>query len=174
MIAYRIADRRRPLLDGVGAMLHGGRWNSPGHRVVYAAETYAGAVLEILVHANLGVVPRTQVVAALHIPDDLPIQALAASALPGWNSEDVTGSRAFGDRWLREGKTAVLLVPSVVLQGREHNVLLNPDHPGFRRIAADPPAPVAWDARLFPSAQKAAHATTPPATQAPSRRRPSR
>ena len=33
-------------------MLHGARWNSPGRRVIYAAETYAGALLEILVHAS--------------------------------------------------------------------------------------------------------------------------
>jgi RES domain-containing protein len=33
-------------------MLHGARWNSPERRVVYAAETYAGALLEILVHAS--------------------------------------------------------------------------------------------------------------------------
>ena len=55
MIAYRIADARHPIFDGTGAMLRGGRWNSIGQRVIYAAESYAGAMLEILVHANLGV-----------------------------------------------------------------------------------------------------------------------
>ena len=43
--------------DGSGAMLHGARWNSPGRRVIYASENYAGALLEILAHASGGV-PR--------------------------------------------------------------------------------------------------------------------
>jgi RES domain-containing protein len=53
MIAYRIIDARHPIFDPTGAMLHGGRWNSVGGRVIYAAETYAGALLEILAHSNL-------------------------------------------------------------------------------------------------------------------------
>jgi RES domain-containing protein len=40
--------------------LNGGRWNSAGKRVIYAAQTYAGALLEVLVHANLGIVPKTK------------------------------------------------------------------------------------------------------------------
>ena len=58
--AYRIADRRHKIFDGQGASLLGGRWNSPGRRVIYAAETYAGAMLEALVHANIGRLPKTQ------------------------------------------------------------------------------------------------------------------
>ncbi|MGH8336162.1 MAG: RES family NAD+ phosphorylase, partial [Gammaproteobacteria bacterium] len=54
MRAFRIADRRHPLLDGLGAFLNGGRWNSKGRRVIYSSETYAGALLEILAHANIG------------------------------------------------------------------------------------------------------------------------
>ena len=50
--AFRVADMRHAIFDGSGAMLHGTRWNSPGRRIVYAAETYAGALLEILVHAS--------------------------------------------------------------------------------------------------------------------------
>lgn len=52
--AYRIADRRHKIFDGQGAATFGGRWNSPGRRVIYAAETFAGAMLEVLVNANIG------------------------------------------------------------------------------------------------------------------------
>ena len=36
----------------------GGRWNSPGRRVIYAAESYAGAMLEVLANSNIGRVPK--------------------------------------------------------------------------------------------------------------------
>ena len=52
--AYRIADRRHPLFDGTGAMLFGGRWNSPGRRVICASASYACAMLEVLVHTGMG------------------------------------------------------------------------------------------------------------------------
>jgi RES domain-containing protein len=32
--AFRIADMRHTIFDGVGAMLHGARWNSPGATMV--------------------------------------------------------------------------------------------------------------------------------------------
>jgi RES domain-containing protein len=147
---FRIGDARFPLLDGTGARLHGGRWNSLGRGVIYAAETYAGAILEVLVHANLDHLPRTQAVLTIEIPDDLAVERLAASDLPGWNSPSQAVSRAFGDRWLAEARTAVLKVPSLVTQGREHNLLLNPAHPEFARIRHAGPEPVVWDERLFP------------------------
>jgi RES domain-containing protein len=56
--AHRIADRRHNIFDGEGAATFGGRWNSPGRRVIYAAQTYAGAMLEVLVNANIGRMPR--------------------------------------------------------------------------------------------------------------------
>jgi RES domain-containing protein len=49
LTAYRIADGRHPLFDGTGAALFGARWNSPGKPVIYAASTYSGALVEILV-----------------------------------------------------------------------------------------------------------------------------
>ena len=57
LTAYRRADARYPILDGGGAMRLGGRWNSPGRRVIYASLTFAGAMLEVLVHTNTGRVP---------------------------------------------------------------------------------------------------------------------
>ena len=149
MHCFRIGDARFPLFDGTGARLCGGRWNSPGRAVLYAAETYAGAILEILVHANLNRLPRTHAVLTIEIPTHLAVERLAASDLPGWNLPNQAVSRAFGDRWLTDARTSVLLVPSLVTQGREHNALLNPAHPDFARITHSQPEPVAWDERLF-------------------------
>jgi RES domain-containing protein len=148
MRCFRIGDARFPLLDGSGARLHGGCWNSPGRSVIYAAETYAGAVLELLVHANLNRLPHTHAVLTIEIPEDLAVEELAAADLPGWDVPDQAVSRAFGDRWLAEVRTAVLVVPSLVTQGREDNILLNPAHPEFARITHTPPEPVVWDKRL--------------------------
>ncbi len=149
MLAFRIADRRFPIFDGTGARLIGGRWNSPGKPVIYAAETFAGALLEILVHANLGRIPKTQAVIEITIPERIPIETVTASKLPRWDAYDRIVSRAFGDRWLMERRTAALLVPSTATRGREHNVLLNPEHPDFRKIAASKPQDIIWDQRLF-------------------------
>lgn len=148
MIAYRIADGRYPIYDGTGALLHGGRWNSPGHAVIYAAETFAGAMLEVLVHASLGRIPRTHMVVRIEIPGEL-LEAVQTIAVPGWSDAGLRASRAFGDTWLRSGRTAALLVPGVATSGREHNVLINPRHPEFARILASAPEPFNWDERLF-------------------------
>jgi RES domain-containing protein len=148
MLAFRIADRRHPIFDSTGAFLKGGRWNSPGRRVIYAAQTYAGAMLEILVHAGISTLPRTHASIRIQIPETVAVEALTPEALPGWNLPDLLASRAFGDQWLSEQRTAIILVPSVILAGHESNVLLNPDHPQFRLIRASPPQSVLWDPRL--------------------------
>jgi RES domain-containing protein len=149
MIAYRIADARHPIFDPTGAMLRGGRWNSIGQRVIYAAESYAGAMLEVLVHANLSVPPKNHRVVRITIPEPVKIETLQTSGLAGWNSEDLTASREFGDKWLKEMRTAVLRVPSVITEGRESNILINPLHSQFPIILADEPEPIRWDIRLF-------------------------
>jgi RES domain-containing protein len=149
MRAFRIADGRFPLFDGTGARLVGGRWNSPGRSVIYAAETYSGAVLEMLVHANLGRLPRTHAWIDITIPKEVSVESVTAEMLPRWESDDPSATRAFGDRWLEERRSAVLLVPSFVTRGRERNVLINPEHRQFGAIKATKPQNVAWDERLF-------------------------
>lgn len=142
MRAFRVADRRFSIFDGTGARLVGGRWNSPGRAVIYTAETFAGAVLEVLVHANLGRVPRRHALVEITIPDTIATEIVAPEDLPGWDADDQIVSRAYGDRWLEEGRTAVLLVPSIVTRGREHNVLLNPEHRAFKKITVSKPQDV--------------------------------
>jgi RES domain-containing protein len=151
--AYRIADRRRKIFDGHGASLLGGRWNSPGRRVIYAAETYAGAMLEVLVHANIGKVPKTHFWIEILIRKGLQIEEVHPPELPGWDAPDQRASRRYGDRWYDEGRTAVLLVPSIVARPERNlairNLAINQEHREFKRIRAFAPKPVIWDQRLF-------------------------
>lgn len=149
MIAFRISDSRRPIFDGTGARLRGGRWNSPGVAVIYAAQTYAGALLEVLVHQNLGRVPRTHAFIRIDVPNDVDFEQVDFEVWRDEAGRNPNWSRKYGDAWLQESRTVVLLVPSAVLQGREHNILINPAHPHFDLLAAIEAQPVEWDARLF-------------------------
>ena len=147
--AWRIADGRFDPFSPVGASMVGGRWNSPGLGVIYASRSYAGAMLECLAHAGIGRVPRTHVAIEIAIADSVAVEREDESGLPvGWDHADLRVARAFGDAWIRERRTAVLVVPSVVAR-REGNVLINPQHPDFGSIVAGGAEAVIWDARLF-------------------------
>lgn len=146
--AFRIADARHPLLDSAGAYLKGGRWNSPGKRIIYAAETYAGALLETLVHLNFDEIPDgySWIEILLSRADT---EEAGRDQVLGWNGGDLTLTRAYGDRWYEQRRTPVLLVPSVVTAGIERNVLINQEHPRFGAIRASELREVVWDERLF-------------------------
>jgi RES domain-containing protein len=147
--AWRIADGRFEVFSAVGASLVGGRWNSPGLGVIYASCSYAGAMLECLAHAGIGRVPRTHVAIEITIANAVTVERCDESTLPvGWDHADLRVSRAFGDAWIRERRTAVLVVPSVVAR-KEGNVVINPQHADFHKLIAGKPEPVIWDARLF-------------------------
>ena len=147
--AWRIADGRFDVFSSVGASLVGGRWNSPGLGVIHASRSFAGAMLECLAHAGIGRMPRTHVAIEITIAAGVTVEQHDDASLPaGWGHADLHVARAFGDAWIRERRTAVLVVPSVVAR-REGNVLLNPQHPDFGKISAGSPEPVVWDARLF-------------------------
>jgi RES domain-containing protein len=147
--AFRIARAKFPLFDGAGAALAGARWNAPAQRVIYTAESYAGAVLETLVHSNLGRVPKGFAGIEIRIPAEVEIEEITASDLPGWDAGDYLVSQAFGTRWYAERRSAVLVVPSVAGGGTGRNILINQEHPQFAMLTASEPRPVKWDKRLF-------------------------
>ena len=106
-------------------------------------------MLECLAHAGIGRVPRTHVAVEIAVAEVVAVERLDESGLPaGWDQADLRVARAFGDAWIRELRTAVLVVPSVVAR-REGNVLINPRHPDFGGIVTGTPEPGIWDARLF-------------------------
>lgn len=146
---FRIADGRHPIWDGTGAALLGGRWNSPGKQVIYGALSYSCAMLEILAHAGIGRVPTSHRFVVVDVPDSISIERFDVAALPkGWDAEDSASAKAFGDRWLDEGRSAILVVPSVVAR-LDWNALVNPHHPDARLLRPSDPKPVIWDRRLF-------------------------
>ena len=95
--------------------------------------------------------PRTHVAVEIAIAATVSLEQHDETSLPdAWDNADLRVARAFGDAWIRERRTAVLVVPSVVAR-REGNILINPQHPDFSQIVAGTPEPVVWDARLFGS-----------------------
>ncbi|MEM5387855.1 RES domain-containing protein [Paraburkholderia phymatum] len=149
MRIFRIADRRHPVWSGTGAMLVGDRFNSPGRGVIYGALNFAGAMLEVLVHARIGKVPRHHVWVEAQVPEDVSIERVALEDLPaGWDAPDAQAARRFGDQWIEEARSAVLVVPSVVARA-ECNAVVNPAHPDAARLAVSAPQAVVWDTRLF-------------------------
>jgi RES domain-containing protein len=146
---YRLAKRRYPIYDGSGAALEGARWNSPGRLLIYASEHYATAILEKLVHAGRTLLPGAHHAAAIEIPDDVELEQFNPGAVAGWDAEDSTPAREYGDGWHAEGRSAVLVVPSLPGQPVERNFIINPAHPAAARIRVMPSFDVTWDGRLF-------------------------
>ncbi|CAN7562145.1 RES family NAD+ phosphorylase [Phenylobacterium sp. LjRoot219] len=144
MKVYRLARAPFAALDGEGARLYGGRWNTAGRALVYAAASPSLAVLEILVHLDLPpeLVPDDYRLLTIEVPDELPLARL--QTIPA----EPTACRDAGDAFLRDGQRVALSVPSVVVP-QERNLLINPVHPLAGRIRTTGNEPFAIDARLF-------------------------
>lgn len=134
LTVFRITDRRYPPFDGGGAYKWGSRWCTPGRHIIHATSSYALAVLENLVHFNIGEVPPGQVFVEITIPIRVSRQVVTAGELPGWDAPYPNGvSETYGDDWYDSKRSAVLFVPSA-LSPFEQNVLINQMHPDARRI----------------------------------------
>ncbi len=135
--------------DGEGARLYGGRWNSPGTRMVYTAQSQALAILEVLVHLEKVGLLLSYPLCAADFAEDL-VEALDPEALPeNWRSyPSPSGLRVIGDSWIAQRTSAVLEVPSVIVDD-ESNYLINPAHPDFPSITIGEPRPFDFDVRLF-------------------------
>jgi RES domain-containing protein len=149
-VAWRIMRQRFAAtpLDGEGAFRYGGRWNSRQVRMAYTSAHLSLAALELLVHLDGPPdLPHMAVRIAFDdgIVDRVPLEDLPA----GWNELPVSLiSRAIGDAWIRQGTSAVLQVPSVLIP-IEANYLINPLHPDFAKVRVEGPVDFAFDRRLF-------------------------
>jgi RES domain-containing protein len=120
VLAWRLCREPYADLRGEGARLYGGRCNSPGQPLVYAASTAALAVLEIRVHLDLPpeLLPDDYVLVTIDVGDSAVEEVAFMPA----------DQRAFGGTWIREQRTPVLRIPSVIVPENK-NVLVNPGHP---------------------------------------------
>ncbi len=150
-IGWRIVKSRhaRSAFDGEGARLYGGRWNSPGTRMVYVAQSVSLAVLEVLVHLGDAAILPSYSLRAVEFDDGL-VETLDRSELPeDWRAYPApSGTRRIGDAWARDRSSAVLKVPSVVVEV-ESVYLINPDHPDFASMTFGEARPFEFDARLL-------------------------
>ena len=139
-------------LSGKGAEITGGRWNRKGLHVVYAAGTASLATLETIVHFAAAGLPLNRFLVRIDVPDDLwdaRLVVTAASLSVGWNAVPPGKvSLDFGDAWLKDSASSVVLeVPSVVVP-EESNLLLNARHPEMRRVKATKLRLWQYDGRL--------------------------
>lgn len=148
--AWRIIKKKhlKTALTGEGARLYGGRWNSKGKPLIYAAESRALAVTEILVHLDSSA-PLARYVAIKVEFDEALVQEIEVTVLPNtWQAEPAPKRlQIIGDQWIDAATSAVLRVPSAVIQG-EFNYLLNPAHPDFQKLKFSAPENFRMDKRL--------------------------
>ena len=138
--AWRICRRPFADLSGDGARLYGGRWNSPGQAVVYAAEAAALAVLEVRVHLDLdwSLLPADYVLMAIDL-GSLAIESL---------EETPADPAACGDSWLQSRRSPVLAVPSVLVR-ESRNLLINVARPEVGKATIASIRPFSFDERLW-------------------------
>lgn len=151
MEVFRVArDHYAADLSGKGASLFGGRWNSQGNAVVYAAEHRSLAVLEELVHVDAHDAPDDLVLVTLQIPDELEVVSVALDVLSAdWRQSPAPAAlQEFGDRWCAAKQSAVLRVPSAIVPA-ESCLIINPAHAEAPRIRIVNREPFVLDPRLL-------------------------
>jgi len=144
------AKHEATAFSGIGAERAGGRWNHKGYPMVYASEHLSLAVLEMFVHVSEHTAPRDLISIRASLPDTVPVTRLLESALPSnWKAVPAPAEmKNIGTAWLKEGRTAVLVVPSAV-NPREQNLLLNPNHPDINLLQRGSGQLFHFDPRMF-------------------------
>lgn len=137
--------------SGEGSYLVGGRWNTRGVRIVYAALDPATAILEVAVHKTfraLDITPHVLTSARVHDPSTVRVVTAADVPNPNWLVAGVpsAGQQAFGDALL--AAHPFVLFPSVV-STHSWNIAFNP---ATAAGLYGPPSqePFALDTRLHP------------------------
>ena len=148
--AWRITKKKYAgvAFSGEGARRAGGRFNSPGRAVIYASSSLALAELEILVNLPSERLLGSYLAFRIELPAG-QIEALPKEDLPpNWRSNPAPKSvKRLGDKWLEAESSLALQVPSAVVP-TEHNYLICPNHPAFKKLTVSEPFDPHIDPRL--------------------------
>jgi RES domain-containing protein len=114
--------------SGEGSFRVGGRWNSAGVRVVYAALDPATAILEVAVHKGFSLLDtKPHILTSARLTEGTTVKVITPADIPNpnWLRPGVpsAGQQAFGDRLLREH--AFVAIPSVV-SSHSWNIIFDP------------------------------------------------
>ncbi len=148
MTLYRFANKTYGAsLDGEGARLKGGRWNSKGVPVVYTSTTISLSLLELLIHSVSYDEIKSNILVRIQIPDSLSPQPSLLKLKSGWQ-QDTGYSQFIGTEFLISRSSLLFRVPSSIIPD-ESNILINPLHPDIKKVKVTAAAPFHFDSRLF-------------------------
>ncbi len=125
------------------------RWNTKGNFVIYTAGSRALACLENVVHRSGEGLNKIFRVVVINIPDDILIETINLEDLPDrwFETKSYSLCQVLGNAWYQSKSSAVLRVPSSIIQN-EHNYILNTRHPDFNRIKIVRWEPFEFDPRI--------------------------
>jgi RES domain-containing protein len=115
--------------------------------VVYTSATLSLALVEVLVHLPSDILPSYSAV-PIEFEESL-VASVGPDQLPAnWRDHPPPAeTKAIGDQWVADARSALLRVPSVVVPN-ESNYVLNPSHPDFAQVHIGAPFPFPFDSRL--------------------------
>ena len=147
MLVYRIA--LAAYADKLIASGRAARWNPNEIKMIYTASSRSLACLENAVHRSQAGLNQLFNVMTIDCPDHLTINTINLRDLPdSWAYFDqMRATQQIGEKWIKENETAILRVPSSVIN-EEVNYLLNPDHKDFKLIRLIKSQPFNFDKRI--------------------------
>jgi RES domain-containing protein len=115
MLVYRIAHKKHT--DHLVAPGFSGRWNGPGKKVLYCAESIPLAFLESMVRRQGVGFNHDYNIIIIEIPDHLAVKTVSLTDLAdGWRDfRDYSICQKIGNTWFDEFDAPVLKVPSAVV-----------------------------------------------------------
>ncbi|MEP6850699.1 MAG: RES domain-containing protein [Acidobacteriota bacterium] len=150
-LAYRIFQTVHAAKwnDGEGAFRYGGRWNSPGTRVLYTSASLSLAALEVLVYLDDEKVLAEYSHATVGFDEKWVKNVEDLAILPAnWREFPIPDTvRKIGNDWIRQADSAILRVPTAILPA-EFNYVVNLEHPLAREIVYGSVTPFVFDARF--------------------------
>lgn len=149
MILYRFSHRKfAHEISGYGARLKGGRWNPAGLAVLYTSETISLALLEILANTYTFEELQMMQLMEIHVPDNASCQEIKLQNLKKNWHQDFDYTQWMGKEILLTQKTLLFRCPSAIVH-KEHNLLVNPLHPEYKKVKVHEASDFYFDERLF-------------------------
>lgn len=132
-------------LTGTGSYLHGGRWNTPGTRLIYTAQNNVLAAFEVALRIPLDQISKNYIMIPIEIPEGIGV--FSPKLTKNWYS-DIRLSQQLGDAFAKDGKHLLMKVPSALISD-SFNYLINPHHELIKKVKPKEARTILFDKRLM-------------------------